>query len=286
MLTTIDAKTLADIPPENSFIQSLEQGAVLYLPQLTFQLEANEQALLSPSILPQKAKNISYDARCQSLKAFDPNHPHHYALKTMMQRYADFSSQVLQALVPQYGPHLTMARTSYRPVEVLGRTAPSYRKDDTRLHVDAFPASPYQGQQLLRVFSNVNPYGQARVWRVGEAFEQLVQHFKQQLKIPLPITKHVLKALHITRGLRTDYDALMLQLHDVMKADQQYQQQVAQQQVELVGTWIVFTDQVSHAAMSGQYCLEQTFMLPVKARQNPASSPLKVLEQAFGRQLV
>ena len=35
----------------------------------------------------------------------------------------------------------------------------TWRKDDTRLHVDSFPATPSGGRRILRVFSNVNPDG-------------------------------------------------------------------------------------------------------------------------------
>jgi hypothetical protein len=47
-----------------------------------------------------------------------------------------------------------------------------------------------------------------------------------------------------------------------------------------------FTDQTMHAAMSGQFCLEQTFHLPVEAQNFPNRAPLKVLERLTGRALV
>jgi hypothetical protein len=50
-------------------------------------------------------------------------------------------------------------------------------------------------------------------------------------------------------------------------------------------TWLAFTDQVSHAAMAGQYQLEQTFLLPVAAMIEPDRSPLRILERLKGRRL-
>jgi hypothetical protein len=41
-----------------------------------------------------------------------------------------------------------------------------------------------------------------------------------------------------------------------------------------------------HAAISGQYMLEQTIHLPVTALYNPESSPLATLERLCGRPLV
>ena len=53
--------------------------------------------------------------------------------------------------------------------------AVSWRKDDSRLHVDAFPSRPNHGERILRVFCNVNPHGEDRVWRVGEPFEAMAR---------------------------------------------------------------------------------------------------------------
>ena len=61
------------------------------------------------------------------------------------------------------------AGTSYRPFEVDQRKL-SWRRDDTRLHVDAFPSNPIGEKRILRIFRNINPDGQPRHWRVGEDF--------------------------------------------------------------------------------------------------------------------
>src|SRR5439155_6037276 len=97
----------------------------------------------------------------------------------------------------------------------------------------------------------------------------------------------ILQWLRVTKSRRTPYDALMLQLHDRMKADEEYQAHCAQTAVDFPAgsTWIAFTDQVSHAAMAGQYQLEQTFMLPVDAMEDEQRSPLRVLERIKGRRL-
>ena len=51
-------------------------------------------------------------------------------------------------------------------------------------------------------------------------------------------------------------------------------------------SWICFSDQTPHAAMGGQFMLEQTFLLPVNKMQDPQRSPLKVLEQLRGQPLI
>jgi hypothetical protein len=205
----------------------------------------------------------------------------------MVRRFSAAAASLVEQQLPRYQMQLVRGRTSFRPAEIAGRST-SWRKDDTRLHVDAFPASPVQGRRILRVFSNVNPHGRSRTWRIGEEFPHIVQRFIRHLSVPWPGTGRLLKTFRITKSIRTPYDALMLQLHDRMKADTEYQRSSAQQVVEFASgtTWMAFTDQVSHAAMVGQYQLEQTFYLPVDAMQDMSRAPLRVLEHAMGRGLL
>jgi hypothetical protein len=103
----------------------------------------------------------------------------------------------------------------------------------------------------------------------------------------VPGAATALAALRVTKGRRTEYDHLMLGLHDQAKADLAYQKQCAQQVVRFAPgtTWLCFSDQVMHAAVSGQYMLEQTIHLPVAALYDPARSPLAILERLTGRAL-
>jgi hypothetical protein len=50
-------------------------------------------------------------------------------------------------------------------------------------------------------------------------------------------------------------------------------------------TWICYTDAVPHAVLSGQYALEQTFIIPVRALVTPENSPLRILEKMAGQPL-
>ena len=50
--------------------------------------------------------------------------------------------------------------------------------------------------------------------------------------------------------------------------------------------WVCFSDQTSHAVMSGQYMLEQTLHLPSAHAYDQAASPLAILQRLTGRPLV
>ena len=265
--------------------EALERGAVLFFPRLQFSPLDDEGALFTPQILS-SAKNASFDPDSGRVGGTTLSGPDLVRLRGLMDRFSRQAATLVDGLLPAYRGRIVRARTSFRPVEIAGR-ASSWRKDDTRLHVDAFPASPVQGRRILRVFSNVNPAGRPRSWRVGADFEGLVDRFAPTLTLPWPGQGLLLRAFRVTKSLRSPYDALMLQLHDRMKADAAYQRDTLQTAVDFPAgtTWLTFTDSVSHAATAGQYQLEQTFLLPVDAMLDENRSPLRVLERRFGRRL-
>lgn len=269
-------------------LNSIESGQILYFPELRFSLLPEEQTFLSPEYADPHAKNISYHPKEHKLWGVQHlTDKQHIELKAMLDRFSQYATQLAQALFPLYASQLMVARTSFRPVQISNRTT-SYRKDDKRLHVDAFPSAPNQGKRILRVFCNINPYAENRVWRVGEAFEEVAKTFLPKIKQPLPGTAALLRFLKVTKSYRSLYDHYMLHLHDLMKSDDHYQRNVDQQEIAFPpgSTWIVQTDHVSHAAMSGQYVLEQTFYLPITAMQNEMLSPLRILENILQRPLI
>src|SRR5262249_1257422 len=232
-------------------------------------------------------KNIAFDAATGVLHGHHASDATAMRLRTMLARFASLSNTLLANLLPPYRADRSRARTSYRPVEIEGR-ATSWRKDDTRLHVDAFPSSPTRGARILRLFTNIDPDGHPRVWRIGEPFDDVIAHHRAALRGPLPGVAPVLERLKITKGRRSAYDHLMLRLHDRMKADTGYHARTPQQIYEFPAgaTWIVFTDQVSHAAIKGQHALEQTYVVPLECMHDRSRAPLARLERLLERELV
>ena len=266
---------------------ALESGQVAFLPQLSFELAEDERYLLSPRWSDGKAKNISYDPHTQKVNHTSAQGADVEAIGRMMGRFAQSTRTLVDSLFPAYSKAIRFGMTSYRPVEAAGR-ASSLKKDDALLHVDAFVSRPTGGERLLRVFSNINPEGRPREWILGtEPFAKLAQDFIPRFPKPTPGSAWLLDTLKLTKGRRTPYDHYMLLLHDKGKEDSQYQQNCPKVNVSLPSqaTWAVFTDLVSHAVLSGQYLLEQTYYLPVEAMQDPGKSPLRTLEKLLGRTL-
>jgi hypothetical protein len=269
----------------DDYVAQLEAGSVLFLPTQGFDILPGERTLFTPALA--RAKNVSFDPATGRVGGTREQGPAERALAGLLGRFGEASGALVARLFPAYTERLERRRASFRPVEIAGR-ATSWRQDDTRLHVDSFPATPSGGRRILRVFTNVNPDARPRSWRVGEPFDRVAARFAPQLAMPWPGSATLLRLLGLTRTRRTPYDALMLQLHDAMKRDEAYQRSAPQTEVEFpaASTWIAFTDQVSHAAVAGQYQLEQTFLLPVDAMRAPARSPLHVLEAVMRRRLV
>ena len=257
------------------------------MPQLAFDVLPEEQALLNENVLSGKRKNISFDKYSQKIGGCSESVDHEQ-VKAMMHRFANQAEHLLHLILPEYENQLIPGRTSYRPATVEGRQADSYRKDDTRLHVDAFPSTPMQNLRILRFFANINPNQAPRTWRIGEPFADLAERFIPSIHAPTPGSSKLMQLLHITRKYRTRYDHYMLKLHNKMKADVNYQKQVTQSTIQLPANtcWMVFTDSVSHAAMAGQFCLEQTFYLPVTAMIDNKQSPQHILQQQLNRELL
>jgi hypothetical protein len=265
---------------------ALEEGRVLFLPRLSFSLSESEHRFLTPSWSDERHKNISLDERGERLGGARGQPGDLAELRALMARFAAAAGGLMDSLHPRYGPYLRKGRTSFRPSEIAGR-ASSPRKDDSRLHVDAFPSSPVGGLRILRVFTNVNREQEGRLWRIGEPFEAVAQRFLPRIRPPLPGSAWLLHRLRVTRRLRSRYDDIMLQLHNQAKADSTYQRDMPQESFDFPPgtTWICYTDQVMHAAMRGRGALEQTFYLPVQAMRHPEMAPLRVLERLTGRML-
>src|SRR4051812_8040601 len=264
-------------------VSALEGGAVLCFPHLAFRLSETEKQFLDARVSDGQAKNISLDHTTGRMQASSLTGEKAQALAAMMERFGSQAARLVQDLLPYRD--VERARTSFRPVQVKGR---HYSKisDDRLLHIDAFPSRPMRGRRILRFFANVAP-ASARHWLVGEAFEPFARHFLPRVRPHPPGKSWLYEKLGVTRGRRSPYDELMLSLHDAAKLDDAFQQNSPRDRIDFPAQscWLVFTDQVLHAALGGEFALEQTFHLDVAEMVEPARAPIRVLERLSGRSL-
>lgn len=281
---------MADVGHGNpAWIAALEAGKVLYFPnfgQHGFAPHKEELALFREDIRDPKTRNISLSS-AGDLKGVVGDDATRALMAGMIGRFRAEAEGLLGNLVPRYGEHLRRGATSFRPAVVQNRVQ-SWRADDRRMHVDAFPSRPNYGERLLRVFTNVNQDGEPRVWRVGEPFEDVARRFLPKVKPYSAWQAKVLNLLHVTKSLRSEYDHIMLQLHDAMKSDLDYQKNAPQVTFGFPPgcAWVCFSDQTSHAVMAGQYMMEHTLQLSPMHQYDKDASPLAILTRMQGHALV
>lgn len=266
-------------------LATLEAGGIVYLPELPFHLTDREQTFLDPAVVNQPRRHtgrariiletdIGKTRRCALGDKADQSD-----MEAMVGRFEQWSRAFLNDLLPRYTDALQIGPTTFRPCP---------RTSAQGLHVDAFFPLPTQGRRVLRLFTNVNPSGLPRVWRVAEEhFDDFSARWKTRIKREIPGSGWLLERLRATKGRRTPYDHVMRQLRNLVKQDADYQRNAPQRLVEFPSgaTWFTFTDGVLHGAVSGQFAFEQTFFLPVDGMREPGQSPLRTLERLFHRKL-
>jgi hypothetical protein len=195
---------------------------VLSFPQLPFVLSEAERRFLDERWQDGHAKNVSVRWPGGALRGATGSEADLADLRAMIVRYAEQSEAFALRLFPHYRGHLRRGNTSFRPADVAGRET-SWRKDDTRLHVDAFPSNPMQGTRLLRVFCNVNRTDGRGCGASASRSPRTRRRYLASITRPLPAPRGCMKTVGITKRRRTEYDHVMLQLHDHAKGDLDFQ---------------------------------------------------------------
>jgi len=106
--------------PNEAWIAALEAGKVLYFPKLGFEFKPQEHAFLDPKLLAPDVRNISLNGNGK-LKGVVGDEAVQQAVAAMIGRFRDQARQLIDGLLPAYGPHLRMAPTSFRPAKTTPR---------------------------------------------------------------------------------------------------------------------------------------------------------------------
>jgi len=207
-------------------------------------------------------------------------------LRDYSQRVVRFAAEIL----PTYAARWHVDYASFRPQEEAGRRLSVHARNDL-LHVDSFPTRPTRGDRIFRVFTNVNPV-EPRVWRTGEGFEELAERFAVSSGLLARVSRPTLRGriLRAARAaglpvrVRPPYDEFMHRFHNFLKENGPYQETARAERISFPpgSTWMVFTDMVTHSVLSGQFALEQTFLVSRDSLTLPARAPISVLERISG----
>lgn len=276
--------------------EELEAGNILFFPKTPFDFPQDQiNFLLKQRQGGSKArKNIAYKPQADKITNHDAGDPlAAERLKEILRNYSQSASAFLGKVLEPYAKAWKLDYASFRPFQEKGRKLRVRARNDL-LHVDAFPTRPLHGARILRFFTNINPT-EGRHWITAQPFAELAKMFGGEGGVKFPEAggwemkaKEWLKAMGVKVALRSPYDTFMLKMHHFLKENGEFQKNCPKDSwVFPPGCcWAVFTDQVSHAALAGQYALEQTFLVPASAMVHPDKAPVKVLERLAGRPMV
>jgi hypothetical protein len=274
----------------------LEEGGILYFDNIPFNFpEADREFLLSQKQSEFKGhKNISYRPKQDMIRGAAGSHEDISRMHGIMRGYSAEVTKFLSKLLAPYAAHWALDFASYRPEQEQGRDLALHKRNDL-LHVDSFPTRPMHGNRILRCFTNINP-SEPRVWHTtADRFPKIAESFAADAGLAQiaarrghsPLLLGLKKMVGMKAVAHSPYDRFMLRFHDYLKEKTDFQQNTPKQRIDFPpgSTWICYTDSVPHAVLSGQYALEQTFIIPLRALVTPEQSPIRILEKMAGRPL-
>ena len=280
--------------PEEQYL-ALERGNILYFPRTPFALSESEREVLRSTGLSSSShhKNIAYRPAEDRVTGFDPAAVSDPAkLRTVMRSYSERALAFLWNLLPRYMAKAHVDFASFRPQEEEGRDLPTKKRNDL-LHVDAFPTRPTRGDMILRFFTNIHQT-KPRVWMTSDPMGALAPRYapgagltEAAMHPKGSFANRVLGAFGGVDAKRSAYDRFMLGFHDYLKFNAEYQASCPKYRFEFPpdSTWMVFTDVVPHAVLSGQYALEQTVIVDRESLAVRENAPIEILQAICGRQL-
>jgi hypothetical protein len=275
----------------------LEEGRILFFDRIpyVFFKEDREFLLSQRQSGSRLHKNISYRPQQNVLRGGAGSARENAQLLQIMGRFSTEVTRFLGRLLEPYAAHWALDYASFRPEEEAGRKLPLHKRNDL-LHFDSFPTRPMNGHRILRCFTNINP-SVARIWNTTDGFSALASRYAQKAGLSgiaaqgsrraHPLVRKIKKTFGLKAVDHSAYDRFMLRFHDFLKEQTEFQEKCRKVRLEFPpgSTWICYTDSVPHAVLSGQYALEQTFIIPFSAMLEPEKAPISVLEQMAGAPL-
>ena len=203
--------------------------------------------------------------------------------------------------IPSLTRDWRLGTCSFRPIEERGRNLKPHASNEL-VHIDAGAYGATNGDRILRFFVSLNP-ARDRVWATKGAFPTLFDKYGAQAGIrpvqrgtrslrkgPLDHARTGLVRMLAACGLKmahvldsSPYDRLMREFHNFMKdtpafqADLEHHEEI---RFAPFSAWMVLTDTVSHASLSGQFALVTTGIVPLANCRHPELAPINLLRAA------
>jgi hypothetical protein len=294
MMTEVPNDQLEVLAPTLS--RDLERGRIIYFPTCPIPLPSDDdQRFLRESLASHLAgKNVSHYREGDRLVGVNGDEAVRTRARSILTTHAREVEELLGRLMPDFMRGARLGISSFRPLQEKGRDLSTHASNEL-LHVDAGAYGATHGDRILRFFVNINPV-EDRVWISRGSFAELYRRYAGEAGIPS--VKRSLSpglaerawsgllqagagALPPLRMIDTSpYDRLMRQFHNFMKDTPAFQTSTEGRE-EFVfkpfSAWMVLTDAVSHACVSGQHALVDTFLIPLANCRELDQTPLHIL---------
>ncbi len=282
--------------------EALERSEVVYFEHSPVPLPSVEDLTFLREELPKqhKVKNVSYHPESDSIPRFEASAEIQERTKQILKSHRADVEAFFRRNAPDWVPGWTVGTSSFRAVEEKGRDLKP-RSNNEIVHIDAGAYGATNGNRILRFFVNVNP-SVDRVWGTKGSFAELFA--SQEAFVTAARGKHDRIRLQksvgdkvfsgIVHGLSkvypllqvidsSPYDRAMRRIHNYMKDTESFRNDTTgykEIRFPPYSAWSVFTDGISHSAVSGQFALITTLLIPLENMGQPELAPFNILAAA------
>lgn len=276
---------LHDAKDQEGWAPALEDGRVVHFARCPIALpSAADQEFLREGLAAfLRKKNVSYYPGAGKLTGLGAPPEVASRAQAILAAHSQRVSAFLENAMPGLTRGWTPGTSSFRPMEEQGRGLSAHASNEL-IHVDAGAYGATHGDRILRFFVNLNPTRE-RVWISKGPFAELWKRHAREaglqpapLDAPLPerlwsgALRGLSRAFPLARVLDSSpYDRRMRRFHNWMKDTPSFQAPPHERfSFAPYSAWMVMTDGVSHACISGQHALVDTFLVPLRNCQRSA----------------
>lgn len=212
--------------------------------------------------------------------------------RSVLRAHSERVRELLAGALPQLWRGVRVGTSSFRPLQEKGRSLSAHASNEL-VHVDAGAYGATHGDRILRFFVNVNAT-EDRVWASKGTFRELHAKHAGEAGVeggrvqPGPLDRALSAwlgaAAQVAPKIRlidtSPYDRLMRRFHNFMKDTPSFRDStegLRELRFPPFSAWMVLTDAVSHACLSGQHALVDTFLVPLANCRLREEAPFHIL---------
>jgi len=276
----------------------LERGKIVYFPDCPIGLPEESDLEFLRQEMPQRLnlKNISYHPEAGKVLGVRGERDVAERVHRLLKEHASRVQSFLKRVIPTLAQNWQVGTSSFRPMQEKGRDLSAHASNEL-VHIDAGAYGATHGDRIIRFFVNVNPT-EPRVWITKGAFPDLYKRYGQSAGVSADPaigsldeslldrlrTRTVNALAHLVPPARlldsSPYDRAMRRFHNFMKDTPDFQSTAdghEEFRFKPFSAWMVFTDMVSHACISGQHAFVDTFVVPLENCRLKELAPINIL---------